>query len=153
MTLVHRLHRLSTRAVPPLTLGLAVLLAGCAGTDPTCPGSAAQLPLSALYGDWRVRFDGDAAPASVRLWAHPDYPGVRGEVKRPGVATPAQLAGDVNNEGVLLMDESDDGKRISAVWEGELQPRSCGRALRGTWRRAGAEQGQPFELTRNGGTP
>ncbi|MDA7417058.1 hypothetical protein PGB34_11860 [Xenophilus arseniciresistens] len=135
-------------------LAAALVLAGCAApTDPNCPPAGARLPPGALFGAWEARIgEGNAPRLRVDLQPHPDYAGVRGQVLR-GAAAPAQLAGDINDEGVLLLDESADGRSISAVWEGELLARSCGRVFRGHWRRAGEDQGQPFELTRIGTTP
>ena len=143
-------RRLAGALVVAATLAVA---AGCAAIDPDCPPAGAALPPGALLGAWEARIGGDsAAPVRVLLRPHPEYAGVRGEVLR-GAAPPAQLAGDVNDEGLLLLDESEDGQRISAVWEGEIQARSCGRVFRGQWRRAGEDQGQPFVLTRLPSTP
>lgn len=131
----------------------ALLLGACATPDPNCPPAGMRLPPGALYGAWEARIGGDdAAPLRVNLQPHPDYAGVRGQVLR-GAPDPAQLAGDINDDGQLLLDESADGQRISAVWEGEIQARSCGRVFRGLWRRAGEDQGQPFVLTRLPSTP
>ena len=147
---------------------VALLVGGCAAPDPNCPPAGARLPSGALYGDWEARIGGDGAvPLRVTLQPHPEYAGVRGKVLRGGagaatsaqsatttpVTPSAQLAGDINDDGLLLLDESADGQRISAVWEGEIQARSCGRVFRGLWRRAGEDQGQPFVLTRLPSTP
>ncbi|WP_225782567.1 hypothetical protein [Xenophilus sp. Marseille-Q4582] len=142
------------RLIGPLQVAAsALLLAACAAPDPNCPPAGARLPPGALYGAWEARIGSDdALPLRVDLQPHPDYAGVRGQVQRGGGA-PAQLAGDVNDDGLLLLDESEDGLRISAVWEGEIQARSCGRVFRGHWRRAGEDQGQPFVLTRLPSTP
>jgi hypothetical protein len=134
-------------------LGCAALLAGCAaGSRPGCPTDARDLPAQALYGRWEARFDGLPAVAAVQLGRHPDYEGVRGTVTRnagnPGKASVAQLAGDVDDEGALSIDESQDGRAISGVWSGKLQPGSCGREFRGTWRNAADESTHPFVLSK-----
>ena len=146
-----RATRLSGRLLA--CLAAALLMVGCAAPDPNCPPAGARLPPGALYGPWEARIGGeDAEPLRVNLQPHPQYAGVRGQVLR-GAAEPPQLAGDINDEGLLLLDESEDGRSISAVWEGEIQARSCGRVFRGLWRRAGEDQGQPFVLTRLSSTP
>jgi hypothetical protein len=118
-----------------------------------CAAATAQeLPMSALYGTWEARFDGLPGVASVRFGPHPDYAGVRGTITRnpdnPAKATVAQLAGDVDDEGALSIDESQDGRAISGVWSGKLQARSCGREFRGTWRNAADESIHPFVLSK-----
>lgn len=109
-----------------------------------------------LYGTWQARFD-DAppalAPAVVVLGKHPDYDGVRGTITRNGARVGennrqsiAQLAGDIDADGQLAIDESQDARNISGVWLGTLQPGSCGREFRGTWRNATDESTHPFVL-------
>lgn len=136
------------RALLPL-IGAAALAAGCAapGPAPGCPASARELPIEALYGDWQARIDGQPAPASVRLGRHPEYEGVRGTVTRADGST-AQLAGDVDDEGTLAIDESRDGRSISGVWSGSLRVDSCGRAFTGTWRDAADDSTHSFTLTK-----
>ncbi len=129
-------------------------LAGCAvgRGNPDCPTDARELPLPSLYGRWEARFDGLPAVADVQLGKHPDYDGVRGTVTRnpnnPARSSVAQLAGDVDDEGALSIDESQDGRAISGVWSGKLQARSCGREFRGTWRNAADDSTHPFVLTK-----
>ncbi|MFM9926092.1 hypothetical protein VLK31_24085 [Variovorax sp. H27-G14] len=129
-------------------------LAGCAigRGNPDCPTDARELPLPSLYGRWEARFDGLPAVAAVQLGKHPDYDGVRGTITRnpnnPARSTVAQLAGDVDDEGALSIDESQDGRAISGVWSGKLQARSCGREFRGTWRNAADDSTHPFVLTK-----
>ncbi|BEP47074.1 MULTISPECIES: hypothetical protein [Variovorax] len=140
---------------------LAALLAATGCTTATqggggdCPADARELPLQSLYGHWEARFDGTPAAAAVQLGRHPDYAGVRGTITRPahGGAQPtvAQLAGDVDDDGALSIDESLDGRAISGVWAGTLQPGSCGREFRGTWRNAADESTHPFVLNKKGG--
>ena len=141
-----------------LPVFLAALLAatGCAtatqgGAD--CPADARELPLQSLYGHWEARFDGAPAAATVQLGRHPDYAGVRGTITRSvgSELSVAQLAGDVDDEGALSIDESLDGRAISGVWAGTLQPGSCGREFRGTWRNAADESTHPFVLNKKGG--
>jgi len=132
----------------------ALAVTGCAAVDPNCPADARDLPLPSLYGRWEARFDGLPAVSVVQLGKHPDYAGVRGTITRDagGGAKPsvAQLAGDVDDEGALSIDESLDGRAISGNWAGTLQPRSCGREFRGTWRNAADDSTHPFVLTKTG---
>ena len=58
----------------------------------------------------------------------------------------AQLAGDIDPDGLLALDESQDGKSISASWSGTLQPGSCGKQFKGTWRRASDDSSHAFVL-------
>jgi hypothetical protein len=140
-----------------LLLALAALCSACAGpanrdaAAPECVATARDLPVEALYGQWQARFDGLPGAATVVFGKHPEYAGVRGTITR-AAATPsastsvAQLAGDVDDEGELAIDESLDGRSISGVWSGTLQPGSCGREFRGTWRNAADDSTHPFTL-------
>ena len=136
---------LKNGAIPPVSATRST-------TNPTsaCP-SGMEMTHQHLQGVWRAQLDGTATGALLRLGPHPELgESVRGSVQR--ASTTAQVSGDVH-EGELTLEESTDGQRISAVWEGEIQARSCGRVFRGLWRRAGEDQGQPFVLTRLPSTP
>lgn len=116
-------------------------------TPATCPTRADALPGQALYGRWEVTFDGSGSDrtASVVLHKHPDYEGgVRGTITRAGHV--AQLAGDIGDDGLLTLDESQDGIAISASWSGELQAGSCGREFKGIWRDARDDSTLDFVL-------
>ncbi len=132
----------------------AALCAGGASGQQPCPATASELPVQALYGSWEARFDGLPGTAQVQLARHPEYAGVRGTITRAaGAATQsvAQLAGDIDDEGLLGIDESLDGRAISAVWSGALQAGSCGREFRGTWRNADDDSTHSFVLNKTGG--
>jgi hypothetical protein len=147
-----------------LIAGAAVLVGACAQNGaqgggrgaPTqenadCPRTGQDVKLQTLYGRWRVRIEGrDEAVAD--LHPHPEYAGVRGTLARGAGTSPgarsAQLAGDINDEGVLALDESEDGRSISAVWALEVQPGSCGKEFKGTWQYAGDEVKHPVAMTR-----
>lgn len=110
-----------------------------------CATNATDLPVEALYGRWEARFGDLPALADVQMGKHPEYAGsVRGTIARDGRS--AQLSGDIDDAGFLILDESQDGLSISAVWAGELQPGSCGREFRGTWRNSSDDRTQPFVL-------
>ena len=155
MTTTKMMMTKKTTATAALLAGALVALSGCAsmrGGGADCPADARDLPLQSLYGRWDAHFDGLPAVAAVQLGKHPDYDGVRGTITRhganPAKAAVAQLAGDVDDEGALSIDESQDGRAISAVWSGKLQAGSCGREFRGTWRNAADESTHPFVLSK-----
>ncbi|SEB26209.1 hypothetical protein [Variovorax sp. YR216] len=141
-------------------LAAACLLMGgnasAQGTSPAapatgCPATASDMPLEALFGTWEARFEGLPGVAKVQLAKHPDYAGVRGTITRSGGDAPsstAQLAGDVDEDGDLSLDESMDGRSISGVWLGQLQAASCGKEFKGIWRNAADESTHPFVLTK-----
>ncbi|MBB3182301.1 hypothetical protein [Variovorax sp. Sphag1AA] len=117
----------------------------------SCPATASDMPLEALFGTWEARFDGLPGVARMQLAKHPDYAGVRGTITRGGGDTPtsvAQLAGDVDQDAYLSLDESMDGHAISGVWLGELQAASCGKEFKGIWRNAADDSTRPFVLTK-----
>ncbi len=120
---------------------------------PGCPEAADELPVQALYGTWEARFDGVPGAARVTFAPHPDYAGsVRGTIVRDGQGdTGAQLAGDIADDGLLTLDESRDGRSISAVWSGDMQAASCGREFKGTWRNAIDDRTRNFVLQKTGG--
>lgn len=118
-----------------------------------CPASASELPLAALFGTWEARIDGQKGVAKVKLDPHPDYAGVRGTISRGGDGAPAtvsQLAGDIDDDGMLSLDESLDGRAISGVWLGALEAASCGREFKGIWRDAASDSTHPFVLNKTG---
>lgn len=119
-----------------------------------CPATGSELPLQALFGTWEARIDDLDGVAKVKLDQHPDYAGVRGTITREGrggaPAAVAQLAGDIDDDGMLSLDESLDGRAISGVWLGALQPASCGREFRGVWRDAANDSTHPFVLNKLG---
>lgn len=118
-----------------------------------CPAKGSELPLEALFGSWEARIDGLKGVAKVKLDQHPDYAGVRGTITRGGDGSPAtvaHLAGDIDDDGMLSLDESLDGHAISGVWLGELEASSCGKAWKGVWRDAANDSTHPFVMNKTG---
>ena len=118
-----------------------------------CAQDGTQMRVEALYGDWQARIDGTPGVARVRLDRHPEYAGVRGTLSRTdagGKPFTAQLAGDIDDDGLLSIDESDDGRRISGVWLGEVVAGSCGKSFKGVWRNAADDTTHPFTLDKTG---
>lgn len=103
-----------------------------------------------LYGAWRAQWLGSDAPAAaLQLQRHPELSdSVRGRVERDGIT--AMLAGDVD-DGDLTLEESRDGRRISATWIGRVVPESCGKEIRGTWTDADTDAKRAFVLRRQSG--
>jgi len=131
-----------------------VLAAGSAsaqadGAKAECPATAQELSTKSLYGRWDATIDGQPGIATVELGKHPEYDGVRGTVQRAG-QPPAQLAGDIDPDGLLALDESQDGRSISASWSGEMQAGSCGKEFKGTWRKASDDSTHAFVLHKAG---
>jgi hypothetical protein len=132
----------------------AVLLAAAARAKSrdgalACPAPHELRALN-LYGAWRAQWQGSDAPAAaLQLERHPELSdSVRGRVERDGLT--ALLAGDVDG-GDLTLEESRDGKRISATWLGQVVPDSCGKEIRGTWRDADTDARRDFVLRRQSG--
>jgi hypothetical protein len=131
-----------------------------------------ELTTQRLYGLWDTDFFELPPPAklsqgatgllqyrgSLQLERHPEHANsVRGTLslqgKTEGASTPfpsVQLSGDVE-DGEMILDESEDGVRISAVWVGTATAEGCGLEIRGTRRLAGEESGQLFVMTKTPG--
>ncbi|MET0311609.1 MAG: hypothetical protein ABW051_06120 [Burkholderiaceae bacterium] len=97
-----------------------------------------------LFGLWRAEMEGEQQPFTVLFEKHPEIDDrVYGGINRLGQQ--ALLAGDVD-DGVLTLDESDDGLQISAVWSGNVLPNSCGKEIRGTWTNLKTDKDSGFVL-------
>jgi hypothetical protein len=109
-----------------------------------CP-EPAQVTQADMLGLWRAEFQGRAQGATLLIEKHPEYESsLAGAINRNGER--GRLAGDLE-DGELTLEESADGKRIDAVWLGEVVEGSCGREVRGTWQPDGGEgPAEPFVL-------
>ena len=58
------------------------------------------------------------------------------------------LAGGIA-DGEFGIEESDDGQRISGLWNGSVVPDSCGSEIRGTWIDPADDSERGFVLRRN----
>ncbi|MBV8618130.1 MAG: hypothetical protein JOY84_04635 [Curvibacter sp.] len=125
----------------PLPALLALLLSLSLGA--ACRADTASAPAAAhcpapdevearhLYGQWRAEFTPTGPSISLLLERHPDLAGsVRGVMLRDGER--AWVSGDVDG-GDFTLEESVNGRNISATWLGEVVPGSCGREIRGQW--------------------
>ncbi len=98
--------------------------------DAACP-TAAQMDQRQLQGVWHTDLPGHGGATVLRLGQHPELAGsVRGTLERAGQT--AQVVGDVH-QGELTLEESLDGKRISATWLGDVVEGQCGKEIRGQW--------------------
>ena len=98
--------------------------------DAACP-TAAQMDHRQLQGVWHTDLPGHGGATVLRLGQHPQLAGsVRGTLERAGQT--AQVVGDVH-QGELTLEESLDGKRISATWLGDVVEGQCGKEIRGQW--------------------
>lgn len=95
-----------------------------------CPAPADVSQIH-MVGVWRAEFQGLWQGATLLIEKHPEYEGsLSGGINRNGEK--GLIAGDVEN-GELTLEESADGKRISATFLGDIVEGSCGREIRGTW--------------------
>ena len=110
-----------------------------------CPAPEA-MKASQLFGRWAVRYSnpppGLPATATMVLERHAEFSdSLAGTVTRPApsnqpktqASVKSALAGDLDS-GLLLLDESSDNIRITASWNGEMVPGSCGMAFVGQWK-------------------
>ena len=89
-----------------------------------------------------------AEGATLLLEKHSELAGsVQGGVNRDGDKTLA--AGDVDL-GHFTLEESADGKTVTATWQGELVDASCGQEIRGVWTPVRGEA-RRFVLRKQGG--
>lgn len=106
--------------------------APAAEVNPACP-DLARWQARQLYGRWRVELPALGQAGTLVLRQHPEFAAsLRGEFDIAGVHSIA--SGDVE-EGDFNLDESRDGKSLSAFWTGRLDVASCGREIRGTLQR------------------
>lgn len=146
-------------------LGKAMLLIACSGhlmlgmaqnrsenAPPACP-MPAEVAAVHLYGAWQVRWDGVNETATLTLWRSEDYPGgLRGVIRRGAGATAneALVSAEVDQAG-FVMEESRDGRAISATWSGAFIEQSCGKEIRGQWTDAATRTERAFVLRKAGG--
>jgi hypothetical protein len=135
-----------------LTAAWALLLplGAAAQAQQTASGCSVpeHLPPAQLSGLWELTLWPESpretqvvSEGALLLEPHPDYAGsVRGDLKRSSAGNDLQavVSGDVT-EGSFHLDESEDGERMSAVWDGTAQ--DCAGRIRITGLRRPAEGG------------
>ena len=121
---------------------LGALLLAASACAVACP-KAIDVGQAELLGEWQAQVEG-SAPVTMDLRKHPEYAeSVRGFLVRDGRRI--DVVGDVD-DGQLTLEESQDGKRISAVWLGDVVEGSCGREIRGAWKAEGDARQFQFVL-------
>ena len=110
-----------------------------------------------LYGRWTLELPQVGERGTLVLSQHPEFSeSLRGHFEygpdasdpaRAGSVTRAIASGDVA-QGHFDLDESSDGKAITATWSGELTPGACGREIRGRWRDLDRDRQSDFVLRR-----
>lgn len=158
---------------PVLSLALAAVTAACSSTalQPTAQATpqstaqakaapkaarttSAQPPLSCpegeemkdsqLQGEWTGTVEGQAQPVRLQLGPHPQWKGnVKGTIARGADTRP--MVGDVADDHITL-EESADGKRITATWLGDVVEGSCAREIRGNYLEGEDAAPRPFVL-------
>lgn len=124
-------------------LTLANAQNGAQNSLAVCPGATAVTVLH-LYGAWQARWEGLDAPATLLLGRNPDHPdSLRGSIRRGTVE--AQVAGDVD-KGEFTLEESADGRSISATWAGAVVADACGKEIRGVWTATADKKERGFVL-------
>ena len=132
-----------------------------------CPAPL-EVGTAHVYGLWQVSFfDGplpphnqadapnkDSARTTILFERHPEHTdSLRGAMKPivSGNASPATgtvwLSGDLE-DGELILDESADGVRISAVWVAHPTRNGCGKVFQGNRRLADSDVLQTFTMTK-----
>ena len=129
-----------------LTIAISLIAVGalsaCASgqfdaENPDCP-DVTQLHAAHLYGSWNVELAQAGQRGTLTLRQHPEFAAsLRGEFRYGGQSSIA--SGDVEG-GEFNLDESADGQRMDAVWEGNVTPSGCGQELRGIRRPAQGTQ-------------
>jgi hypothetical protein len=156
----------------PHSLLLVIALACPLGAHAQAPGAGVpagctvreHVPPAELGGEWQVHLrEPGSPPGRVReqgllgLERHPEYTdGVRGTLLlgTGGQMRRSQVSGDVT-EGEFHLDESDDGRTISAVWSGQALRCAGALVITGSRRPAGGVDAPDpelaFRLTRQPG--
>jgi hypothetical protein len=124
-------------------LTLAYAQNSAQNSPPACP-VATEVTALHLYGAWQVHWDGMDEPAALTLGRNPDHKdSLRGSIRRGALET--LVAGDVD-EGEFTLEESTDGRSISATWTGKVVDGSCGKEIQGLWARAADKAERHFVL-------
>ena len=90
-----------------------------------------------LVGRWAAQIDGQSRPWTLTLGPHPEHLGsLRGALTQGTLSYP--VVADLD-EGEFTLEESHDGQRITATWQGQVSDANCGKSLQGHR----SVQGQP----------
>lgn len=114
------------------------------------PCNNAPLKTDDLLGQWQVEWSselpGEPSDARLVFGLNPEFAeSLLGLMDLAGKRH--EIAGDVEEE-LLTLEESSDGKRISANWSLRAVVGRCGKELSGTWVRASDGKQRPVILRR-----
>jgi hypothetical protein len=85
-----------------------------------------------LHGTWQARFADARLDAVLQLGPHTEWQGtVQGTAQRGSHSL--LVVGDMD-QGQLTLEESTDGRRISATWLGQADTSDCHLRIQGEWR-------------------
>jgi hypothetical protein len=131
-----------TTGAAALLLALACTLAPLIGLGQSpCP-SATVIQAAHLIGQWQVTLHSPTPEQwTLDLQAHPEHTGsLKGSLVQGNRR--ALVVADWD-DGEFTMEESLDGQRIAATWQGQATEGQCGRQIEGT-----RMQGEPSPPTR-----
>jgi hypothetical protein len=132
-------------------IALAALLSlnACQGlpTRTACP-SAQDMSSQMLYGRWSAQIEGEPV-WSLTLGPHSEHVGsLRGELTQTlNQHTQRRAVVADLDDGEFTLEETHDGQRIAATWQGHLPNAGCGRQIQGHRSMTG-QSSRPFLITR-----
>ena len=112
--------------------------------------AATALVNTDLFGDWSLLLEGGGSSVVTRLQLkrNPEYAESLAGSYRLGNSA-REVFGDIE-EGAFDLEESANGKDISAIWKGRVVEGSCGQTILGTRRNVADQSEQNFVLRRPG---
>lgn len=82
-----------------------------------------------LVGRWAAHIEGQTRPWTLTLSPHLEHLGsLRGALTQGTLSYP--VVADLD-DGEFTMEESHDGQRITATWQGQVSDANCGKSLQG----------------------
>lgn len=139
--------------------GLLAILGACAtGSSPGSSGAGSK-PAVTLHPDPALaslpRYEGTLGKRAIVLRLGPktgpdEGGGLHGEYEFTDTKEVRLVAGDSGDGGVVELDESDDGTRISGQWVGKLDAKG---AFKGVWSNVDESVTESIDLHRVSGTP
>jgi hypothetical protein len=103
-----------------------------------------------LFGEWSLLLEGGGSSMVTRLQLrrNPEYAESLAGSYRLGDSV-REVFGDIE-EGAFDLEESANGKDISAIWKGRIVEGSCGQTILGMRRNVADQSEQNFVLRRPG---
>lgn len=95
-----------------------------------------------LYGTWQAKFADTHLNTVLQLGPHTQWQGmVQGAARRGSQRL--LVVGDID-QGQLALEESLDGQRINASWQGQVEVRDCQLHIQGQWQQ---DENTPIAFT------